>query len=707
MDQQIDIVFYGTDKTGDDRLAVIERVSELLKIDQQQAQELFDSPGGVVLATTSDEDKAKRIVGALVKAGAACNYRYGSTRAQRSDWESWQLEDQVDAAPENRFRCVACGFTVKLKADELPPAICPECDVVQSKYASVDAQKRERERIRNGLLAVKNAQAKREQAEIDRLRQEALREQIKKELGKEFDEHRSLQLRTQTVMAAVATFVLGIAGTLGFIMLNSDSGSFPAASTEVARNGTTPNTGRTLAIAGNLVTRLGGAPATAATPTSATAVVVPMLPEELPLLPSAPAQTRQADGDDSRFFAALDNAALVRARLQRLADDRLASGQIDAANNAADLIDSPVDRILLKARIADQGIGSRGSVDAAGRRDLIRSDIDRLDNLHDRAMALLALERPDTAGNATTEARQALANLFTAESTGTLDRLRAEAMIGATRARQGDTRRAHDWFDAANDTLMEMDNPADQLAALPILARHYFEANDTHSAEKLLSLAYRGMLSMPPSSQRDDTVEETALAFTAMGRIDEAAMLTQRFFTSQPERDLHLARLAQRTALQGRLLSAQGLLSLIENDARRATTMARVSLVARYQGQPGFALHLLDHAEQVFSGSPYAADPVVASELMRAAADSDADVFRALKRSAIVQQDPAGGDAIDYARSVVAGNLAWVGDMPAARQLAATIADPQLRNASESGLQEISRLLDVEEATATAAGPMR
>ncbi|MCB1773559.1 MAG: hypothetical protein KDI88_08070 [Gammaproteobacteria bacterium] len=707
MEEQFDIVFYGTDRTGDDRLAIVDKVRELLKLDEQQAEQLFDSPSGVVLASTADEDKAKRIVGALVKAGAACNYRHGATTVKRSDWEQWQLEDQVDAVPDNRFRCVACGYTVKLQDDEVPPAICPECDVVQSKYASVDAQKRERERIRNGLLAVKNAQARREQAEIDRLRQEALREQIKKELSKEFDEHRSLQLRTQTVMAAAATFLLGIGGTLGFVMLNSDSGRFAAPPTDVVQNVTTPSTGRTLAIAGNLVTRLGDTPTTAVMPAPATASPATLLPETLPLLSPAPTDVSKIDGIDNAWYAALDNTALVTARLQRLADERLATGQVDAATRAADLVDTPVDRVLLKARIADHGTDDWNTVTTAERRYEIRSDIDRLDNLHDRAMALLALERLDTAGGDGPDTPQALARLFDATSTGTLDRLRAEALIGATRARQGDGARARDWFDAANDTLLEMDSPVDQLAALPVLAQAYFEANDSRSAEKLLALAYRGLASMPPSERRDDIVEETALAFTAMGRSDEAAMLTQRFFTSLLERDLRLARLAQRAALQGRLLSAQGLLSLIDNDARRAATMARVSLVARYQGQPGFAHHLLIDAERTFSRSPYAADPVVASELMRAAVESDGEVFQALKRSATADRELSGNASVEYARSVVAGNLAWVGDMQAAQQVAATITDPQLRDTAESGLQEIGRLLDMEEATATAAGPAR
>jgi hypothetical protein len=182
-------------------------------------------------------------------------------------------------------------------------------------------------------------------------------------------------------------------------------------------------------------------------------------------------------------------------------------------------------------------------------------------------------------------------------------------------------------------------------------------------------------------------------------------MLTQRFFTSHRERDLRLVRLAQNAALQGRLLAAQGLLSLIDDDARRATAMARVSLVAGYQGQPDFAYRLLHDARRTFDQSRDAADPVVASELMRAAVYSDVDAFRALKRSAIAKPGLPGDETVEYARSVVARNLAWVGDMQAAQQVAAAIADPQQRSTAENGLQEISRLLDMEEATATAAGP--
>ena len=706
MEEQFDIVFYGTDRTGDDMLAVIDKVGELLKIDAQQAEELFDSPNGVVLATTSDEDKAKRIVNALVQVGAACNYRHGSTTVQRGGWEQWQLEEQADTVADDTFRCVACGHMVKLQNDEPAPATCPNCGVVQSKYASVDAQKRERERIRNSLLAVKKAQAKREQDELDRLRQEALREQIKKELGMEFDEDRNQLLRTHTLVAAAATFVLGIACTLGFIMLSGDSGLLSATSSALAQNNPPANANRTLAIAGNLVSRLDSrTPTKTTTSTPAAAAPADVLPKTLPLVSSAPTETPAPESNGTAWYAALDNDALVRARLQSLADERLATGQFGAATSAAELIDSPLDRILLKTRIAHQGMANRDAARAAEQRRAIQSEISNLESLHDRAAGLLATESLDTTDHDPASAGKALAALFAADTTATLDRLRAESLIGATRARQGNTRRARAWFDAANDTLLEMQSPVDQLAALPILAQRYFEANDTRSAEQLLALAYRGLQASPPSDRRDAIVEETALAFTAMGRVDEAAMLTQRFFTSLAERDLRLARLAQRAALQGSLLSSQGLLSLIDDDARRATAMARVSLAAGYRGQPGFAYRLLDNAERLLGQSPQDADPVVASELMRAAVYVDGEVFQALKRSATASQEPAGSETVEYARSVIARNLAWVGDMPAATQVAAAITDTEQRSVTEDGLREIGRLLDLEAATATAAGP--
>ncbi len=703
MPDQFEIIFYGTKRSGDEKLAVIERVRTLLRLDDQQVARLFASHHGVILSSTSDEAKAQGIVRALVMAGASANYRNTNSTGQ---WQQWELEETKETVPKQVFKCLACEHSCDVDEGREAPDICPECGVVQSKYDAVEASKRERERIRNSLLAARDARQNQQERELERLRQADLRKEIEKELRKEFAEH-GRKARIQSISAAAATFILGIAGAVGYNMWANPPADVAAAAAQTARVTPASNADRALTIANQLVGQFdtNAPPGLAKTLPATIADAADGLPGQLPPVPqSSPDPSAPALESTAQWYRGMEQDPLAQARIDTVAEAHLASGQLDAAQQAASLFHSSPHKVDLQTRIANAGAAAGEPQRGRLQPYQILAQIEQLPQLHDKVAGMLSLEKLQGTPAASTAPDTALRALFQSDSSGTLDRLKAEALIASTRFRQGDSTAAWEWFAAANETLLTMRNPIDQLAALPVLAVRYFEANDIDTARELLGWSRRGLMSLPASPRRADIVESSALAYATIGMIDEAAMTTRYFFTSHLERDLRLARLARDAALQGKILPAEGLLSLINSDAQRATTRAQISLLARYQGEEALADAMAEDARRDSVELAQPAAQVVASELMRATGRGDRENFDRLKQNASRMMPEQVGEAFERAKAVIARNLAWVGETTAASRMADSIRDPQQRLSTQQKLRDIKALIDLEKATAQGPG---
>jgi hypothetical protein len=687
MTDTFEIVVFGTRKEGEEKRSVIAHVGQLLQLDPAQAAQLFEHPNGVVLTRTDDEDKARRIVKALIGAGAACNYR--TIGRGKGQWQNWELEQQEKPVAKEVFRCPACDYTADLVDGEAAPAICPECHVVVAKYAETEARRLERERIRNNLLAVKQAQAEQQAADAESRRLEALRKEIEAELRAELGQKGKIGSRTQLAAAAAAALVIGVGGSLGFTHLTTPDTQ--AGEPAITQPAVQLNAAQSLAIATGLVSgmgvQVGNIPAAAPMTNAGLSIGAPS--DAFTIAPTAiPIAYGPAIEQDGQWYEELGSDPVRDARLALTAETQIAGGNIDNVEQVAELLGPSPERVALLTRIADLDANATPAGRAAHAQRIER-DIGRLAQLPEKAKALFGAHAVQAGQQTPLPAATLRTLLDQGADASAIERMETEAVIASTYAAQGHLAQADEWFAAANTTLKQMTDPLDQLAALPLLARHYFLAADFDTAQALLGWARRGLMSLPASQRRDDIADDIANTYALTGLVDEAAMTTRFFFPKRADRDRRIARLARESALQGRLIAAQGLATLIESDAMRATTKARIAAVARYQQKTDIADVVLGEARREAVEVEGLPGRVVASELMRASIDTGGEGVETLKRRAASGLSAQRDASIDQAKAIIARNLAWVGDMTLATQVSDSIQDPERRLSASESLQQV------------------
>lgn len=730
MEPTYEVVFYGTDAAEEEALGVMQRVGELLKLDEQQIVNLFDHPNGITLLSTSRKAKAEHLMNALLQTGALCNLR--DAKHQRDEWESWELEDKGENL-HSVFHCRACNYAERLPRDREIYGVCPQCGVVQAKYDDVTQRKLKRERVRRRILSVQDAKAKKLHDELEREREDKLRKDIEKEIRREMGSRRGFGLDFKSIAAATAVFTIGVGSTVAYYTFSdiSNVNAPTLVATEQVINRPMMGTvsAKTIFLANDLLERLGATPLSDTTAPGSVLLDNTELSADLRAEANlfdepwkqAPATAAGSRHDESGRLdsgaAALSGEIAVSsanaapeiigswyARLERdpirflylaksLGNQQDVSQHI-AAEEIVQIADSPNARVALIAQIAS----AARKYETTSSSEYSSIPVDESASLEEQAATLLAQEilRENNQVSQPDDNNVGLKQLFSSGTKGTLDQLHAQAFIAAVRASDGDDQTAKYWFSRANDTLNDITDPSAELLALSRLAGSYVYANDTRTALELVARVRTGLHSLSTPEQKQKVAAELVATYAAIGMLDQAVFTVQSTADSSLQADISLTDLAIYAARKGGFISAQGILSVVHDAALKAHTKAQISVIAQSMNQPTVARDFADGARRDSRGLASPLAEVVASQLLRAYRDqgiADTDVVEGISTTAMAGVN-TGLD--DRARILIAANFAWAGDLDAAKRIIAFIDTLPMREKADGILQSIEALRSIQ-----------
>ena len=730
MESKYEVVFYGTDATGDEALEIMQRVGNLLKLDEQQIVNLFDQPSGITLLTTRKKTKAERLLKALLRTGASCNLR--NTDQQKGDWESWGLEEKAEDL-YNVFQCRACNYAERLPVASAVYGVCPQCGVVQSKYEDVTQRKLERERLRRKILNVQEAKAKQLEDERAWEREEKLRKEIEKEIRREMQLQRGFGLDAKSMAAATAVFAIGVGSAVAYYTFENETDATTPAIAETRQVINRPTMGMTSAqtiyLANDLLERLGATPLTDArvsgnfipdrtVPSSDLLASTNSLAEPWINAPATAAGPRRAmperSAADTTTPQAVDAASSENAAAQiidswytdlerdpmrsqylgKLLNSQQDVSELIAAQDIARIANSPKSRVTLIAHLASTG----KDFSSSNATEYMSIAIRESDSLEAKAAAVLAKEVLHEKHNLGPPQglNQELARLFSMRSEGSLDQLRAQAFIAAVYGSDGDLQEAQFWFSQANDTLNAITEPHIELLALPSLAMAYMHANDIRTAHKLVERVRIGLPTLPESTLKPQIVAELIKTYAAIGMMDQAAHTARSTTETRLQAETVLARLAVSAAQNEQIVSAQGILSVIHDAALKAHAKAQISAIAHFINRPMLAREFADAARQDSRSLESPLAQVVASQLLTAYRLQGWDDTSAIER---ISTAPLSGVEVrlaDRARILIATNFAWAGDLALAKRVIAPIDKLSTRQKADDLLKRIEALRSVQ-----------
>ncbi len=729
MEPKYEVVFYGTDRVGDEELEVMQRVGQLLKLDEQQIINLFDQRSGITLLTTRKKSEAEHLVKAMLRTGASCNLRDANLRTEA--WESWQLADKEEDV-HHVFQCRACNYTERLPVETNVPGVCPECGVVQSKYEGVTQKKLARERVRRKILSVQKAKAKKHEEELERTREEQLRREIEKDIRREMQLHSGLRLDFKSIAAAITIFTIGAGSAIAYYTYSAPVASGTptiAATTQVINR---PAIGmvstKTVFLADDLLERLGATPppdaeATTMNRTDRSAFFSDALTDlntssepwnDAPATAAAPVLSAPFDdgsgvrsppspGTDAAanasaaivasWYASLERDPIRHQYLGRLSHHRLDISQHVTAGEIAYIAASPSERVALVAQMTSGEPAYSATSTTEG--PVVANDSSV--SLEEQAALILAraLLRDHPRLAAPHAIDEQLVQLFTPNTKGTLAQVQAQAFIAEVRASNGNLQAAHYWFNRANETLDDIADPGAELLALSRLAVSYEYANDTRTARKLIERVRKGLHSLPKSKQERHIVNALVTTYATLGLTDQAVLTARSTADTTLHADITLADLAAYVAQKGRTISAQGILSVIHDPALRARAKAQISVIAQYLNQPLLGRDFAVAARSDSRGLPSPLAQIVASQLLRAYRAQGIDDASGIKHLATTALSGFDVALADQSRSIIAVNLAWAEEAIAAKQLIEAIAEPSVRQKAAELLQRTEELLSV------------
>lgn len=221
-----DLVFFGTDLQGQERLAALKQLAQVMKVPPERLGEVLDQRQGVIARKLTSE-KGEEAVRKLLKIGIRCNLRPAT--------ESEATLELVPAEPmkaaDKVLECPACGHQHQVPAGQAEPTMCTQCGIVFAKYLQKTAEEQERERLRQSLLA--QHQRKLDQEERDRQASEAKerRERLEEEIRRELGLPRAISSPSRLIGSAAGLFLVGLfmgaaVGGLGFNLF-SEGGRLP------------------------------------------------------------------------------------------------------------------------------------------------------------------------------------------------------------------------------------------------------------------------------------------------------------------------------------------------------------------------------------------------------------------------------------------------------------------------------------------------
>ena len=221
-----DLVFFGTDLQGQERLTALKQLAQVMKVPPERLGEVLDQRQGVIARKLTSE-KGEEAVRKLLKIGIRCNLR----PATESEVTLKLVPAEPAKAAEKVIECPACGHQHQVQADQAEPTMCAQCGIVFAKYLQAAEEKKERERLRQSLLAQHQRKLDQEEKDHQALDAKERRERMEEEIRRELGLPRAISTPSRLIGSAAGLFLIGLfmgvaAGGLGYNLL-SEGGRLP------------------------------------------------------------------------------------------------------------------------------------------------------------------------------------------------------------------------------------------------------------------------------------------------------------------------------------------------------------------------------------------------------------------------------------------------------------------------------------------------
>jgi hypothetical protein len=612
-----DLVFFGTDLQGAQRTEAFNKLARVMKVGPDQVEQVLEKSGGLIARALRRDvgDQAQR---KLMAIGIRCNLR--PCTASGTKLELVPLEK-----PDTVMTCPACGQIYRLKGDEQAPTVCGACGIVFAKYDKVAAEKEERERIRQALLAKHERMLDQERKDAEQREERERRERLEEEIRKQLGLPRMITSRTGLISSAAGIFLLGLTlGTGGFLAYDLLSQSGPIAqepsssaagalAAGIAASGSLLATIMAAADAGlplgaldpgmvgqmQIAEQFAASRSTAAvTDPGGTAAVTPTT---APGSSGQPAATAADARGPSAAVPSPPSTAEVIVFLDNKLDDLKVDaewdlhvlGQIDVlqgrglTTQAATLVDylrKPERRFDRGARLAASLWREGNSADAEKLYLHLSNAAEKLPDgpaTQVKALCTLAHHIAPAGRQTETETLVRRARTIAESIAGPAEKAEAQGQVAALLTNLGQTKEARALFTTATQELGRINDPAERLSAIALLARGYAKAGYRASALNLLEDANSNIGSIPDAEERGRILAAMAETSGLLGDFQTAKSTAQRI-SSPAEKDRTLYRLMVTEVASDRLENAINLADALRNPAYQAMAFGLLGLQQRH-----------------------------------------------------------------------------------------------------------------------------
>ena len=222
--QRYDLLYFGVAEKEDARELAALGLARLLAIEVPQAEAVLNRPN-VILRQQLLEEEAKALQAALFRIGIRSNYQPASRGAHQ--FELVPLEEEKARAES--LVCPNCGAEITAEPGEALPEVCPSCDIVFAKYAQYTQEQKQRERLRQRLLAKMKAEEAEAREEAERIARLALERHVEDEVRRELGLPSVINSRARVAGAAGGLLLAGLLVGLGAAQLAGRFGEEPPA----------------------------------------------------------------------------------------------------------------------------------------------------------------------------------------------------------------------------------------------------------------------------------------------------------------------------------------------------------------------------------------------------------------------------------------------------------------------------------------------
>jgi tetratricopeptide (TPR) repeat protein len=742
-----DLVFFGTDLQGQERLTALKQLAQVMKVPPERLGEVLEQRRGVIARKLTSE-KGEEAVRKLSKLGLRCNLRPST--------ESGVTLELVPAEPakaaDKVLECPACGHQHQVPADQPEPTMCKQCGIVFAKYLQKTTEEQERERLRQSLLA--QHQRKLDQEERDRQALEAKerRERLEEEIRRELGLPRAISTPSRLIGSAAGLFLIGLfvgvaAGGVGYNLFfgaerlpPTPAGAPPdamaaaspppglalmdtgmqtqmqikdllAVSDPASTTDTRPNEPAATDATANGRTvddRLSGQGSTPATTDGAGVLGGGGVATPLSALTSLSGNpntgaTRSTTGDGQPFDFLGSRLNTLRTDsewdlfiISRL-DDLRKGGHTKEAALLIEHLRNPDLLFERGAQIADdlRRDGRRLEADETYQR--LAAAAERLPDTGGARVAafcILARHLDNTERATDSEALFRRAEAIAASITNPADRAAADSELAALLSNQGRTELAKASFKAAITDLKQIKNPAERLSAITWIAGATVKAGYRLSALGMLEEARGKVDTIENPQQRNGVLAAMVRAYQLAGDLPDAKGIAARI-SDRTERDRAIHGLLIAEIASNRLASAIELSEDLQTPAYQALAFGLLSL--RQLHSPPYQALALPATERAQVALSAITDPAekaaIGAELGRFAARRGephaADTYF-LNSYALAEQIKATGDR-DQSLAIIITNEAMALRFATPRSKVKEIADGQLRTNVISDIEKIAK----------------